>query len=237
MEGGVFLLGALFIGLVVAAIVWAWRAADQRQKALAALAAEMGLSFSAEDPFDLPERFGHLEVIDQGHDREASNVLHGEWDGRRVTAFDYEYKTGSGKDEDSHSLSVAVITCGCRFPGLFVRPEGFLDKVAGVLGDDDIDFESHEFSKKFYVNGPDRKFAYDVINGQMMEYLLGCEGWQIELSGSEAAIWSDEDWEPEGFRTALATLGGFLDRVPRFVWKDLGEDHEAARSSSAASGS
>jgi hypothetical protein len=34
-------------------------------------------------------------------------------------------------------------------PTLLVRPEGLLDKLAGIVGVDDIDFESSEFSKRF----------------------------------------------------------------------------------------
>ena len=71
----------------------------------------------------------------------------------------------------------------------------------------------------------------------MMEYLLGCGNWSFELDGYDVMIWTGRRWDPDEFRRAIATLQGFLDRIPRFVWKDLGSAQEAARSSSAASGS
>ena len=41
-----------------------------------------------------------------------------------------------------------------------------------MFGYQDIKFESAEFSKTFCVRSPDKKFAYDVCNAKMMEYLL-----------------------------------------------------------------
>jgi hypothetical protein len=121
------------------------------------------------------------------------------------------------------------MTLGCSFPELLIRPENFFDKLAAIVGFDDINFESHEFSKRFYVKGRDRKLAYDIITAPMMEYLLAYQGWSIELDGSDVIIWTGGTWKPEQFRSAIAVLGGFLDRVPHFVWKNLGEAREAGR--------
>jgi hypothetical protein len=47
---------------------------------------------------------------------------------------------------------------------LLVRPERWTDKVAAILGYEDVDFAAFpEFSRRFSVNGPDRVFARRLI--------------------------------------------------------------------------
>ena len=71
---------------------------------------------------------------------------------------------------------------------LVIDKEGFFSKVAQALGYDDIDFESHEFSRKFRVRAPNKKFAYDVCNGRMIEYLLSNSDLSIEIQCVVMAI-------------------------------------------------
>ena len=240
----------LVAAVVIAAILYGFYAAKKRREALRALAHELGLMFSEDDPLagqsyeqsqgwlaslfgsgrsGIPGRFGQFNALAVGDSRKGCNVMWGEHQGRQLCAFDYRYSTGSGKNRSTHRLSAAVVTLECSFSGLLIRPENFFDKIAAVVGFDDINFESHEFSKKFYVKGRDRKLAYDIIDAQMMEYLLRCQGWSIELAGIDIMIWTGGTWKPEEFRTAIATLQGFLDRVPRFVWKEMGEEREGGR--------
>lgn len=244
------LLLMLVAGAVIALVVYGFYAAKKRREALRALAHELGLSYSEGDPLGgqsfgqsrgwlaslfgsslsgIPGRFGQFGALSVGDSRKGYNVIWGEHQGRQLCAFDYQYSTGSGKNRHTHRLSAAAVTLGCRFPELVIRPENLFDKMAAVVGLDDIDFESHEFSKRFYVACRDRKLAYDIIDAQMMEYLLACRGWSIELDGTDAMIWTGSTWKPEEFRSAIATLQGFLDRVPRLAWKELGEEREAGR--------
>jgi hypothetical protein len=251
MEGaGVILIFMLFGAVVIGAVIWGIIAAKKRREALQALAAELGLSFSQDDPLQnqsfgqsqgflarifssgqsgIPGRFAQFGALSVGDSRKGCNALWGTHQGRELMAFDYQYSTGSGKNRSTHHLSAAVVTLECSFSELVIRPENFLDKIAAVVGLDDIDFESHEFSKRFYVKGGDRKMAYDIITAPMMEYLLAYQGWSIELHGCDVMIWTGRTWKPEDFRSAIAVLQGFLDRVPRFVWKELGEAREIGR--------
>ena len=252
---GVLLILVLFAGLIVGGITWACRAAKRRRQALAALAKELGLTFTFRDPTAIEghrpdpgplaglleeylERafagmmrpgwsglagdLGRFEALAAGDTRRASNVLHGRRHGRELSAFDYRYGIGSGVSRRTPRLSAAIAACNCSFPELLIRPEGLLDKLAGAVGSEDINFESHEFSKQFHVACADRKFAYAVIHAQMMEFLQGCPGWSLEMDGEDVVIWSGSRWSPEQFRSAIAVLEGFLDRIPRYLWKDLG---------------
>lgn len=259
--GAVIFSGIVLV--IIGVVVCRWQAARRRVEKLRALAAELGLEFSEEDPLvggggesrpllfrgyfgeifesllaslvrpgwlGTPGKFGQFGALSRGDSRRAYNVLHGRRRGRELSAFDFRYSEGSGKNRHTHRLSAAAVTCDCNFQELVIRPEGFLDKLAAAVGLDDIDFESHEFSQKFYVKSPDRKFAYSVITAQMMEFLLGSPGWSLEMHGEGVLIWTGSRWSPAEFRAAIAVLEGFLERVPHFVWKDLGGTEEADRS-------
>jgi len=227
MTGAPMALAALAAALLVGA-GWLWvRWWDaRRRRQMAALAASMGLAYSPDDPVDIPGRYGQLRALGWGYYRQAFNVIRGQFRGREALAFDYIYKTQEqgGKSRQTYHISVALVPCACRFPGLLVRPEGLLDRLAGAVGLEDVDFESHEFSKRFCVLAADRKFAYGVIVPQMMEYLLANPGWAIELNGPAAAIHTGSIWKIERFGPALEVLSGFLDRVPDHVWKELGAE-------------
>ena len=104
-----------------------------------------------------------------------------------------------------------------------VRPEGLADRLASATGrEEDIDFESQEFSNRFHVVCNDRKFAYDLIHPRMMEHLLVHPDWAVEVAGTAVLLYSPRLWGAEEVRAALEFLTGFLDLVPEFVWKDVG---------------
>jgi hypothetical protein len=107
---------------------------------------------------------------------------------------------------------------------LEVRPEGFGDTLKAMVGLDDIDFESEEFSRRFYVTSGDRKFAYDVIHPKMMEFLLARPCGRLELGGCWAVLCDDEDklWEPGQIEAWLVWLQAFVELWPDYLVKDLG---------------
>ena len=76
-------------------------------------------------------------------------MLHGEVRNRKAIAFDYNYWVGRVNHGKHHHVSAAIIACEAPFPEIVIRPEKALDKLVGAVGFEDIDFESHEFSKKF----------------------------------------------------------------------------------------
>src|SRR5205085_4299284 len=101
------------------------------------------------------------------------NTLRGPLDasGRAFGALagDYSYKItrSNGKTTSTSTYRFSYLIVKVPFPdtpGLLIRPETLMDKVAGALGFDDIDFESEEFSRRFLVKSPDKKFAYDVVS-------------------------------------------------------------------------
>src|SRR5204862_1433100 len=103
-----------------------------------------------------------------------------------ATAGDFTYKetSGSGKDERTTTYEFSYLLIRLPYgnvPDLLIRPEGFFDKLAAMIGFSDINFESAEFSRRFLVKSSDKKFAYDVIDPRMMDFLLATRPFPIDL--------------------------------------------------------
>jgi hypothetical protein len=108
-------------------------------------------------------------------------------------AFDYHYETHSTdskgrRQTHHHHFSFFILLLPRSFPELTIAREGVFSKIAQAFGFDDIDFESHEFSRKFCVRSKDKKFAYDVCHARFMEYLLANDDLNIEMEDSALAI-------------------------------------------------
>ncbi|HUU10727.1 MAG TPA: hypothetical protein VM431_09330 [Phycisphaerae bacterium] len=203
--------------LVVVGIVYSIIKARERREAMARLAAAMGLTYYPNDPWDLPARYAHLDLFQHGHSKRASNVLAGEMDDRSVVAFDYRYTTGSGKNQTTHHYQAAVLAMPILAPGVRMRPESVLDRVASWVGYDDIDFESDEFSRRYYVTGKDRRFAYDIFHTRLIEYLLGCgTAPSLEMQGPIVLLY-DGGREAENLRRLLMVGQEIIRSIPDYV--------------------
>ena len=156
-----FVLIAVVIGI---AIVVGLLAAAKRRQAMAVWASGKGLQFSAGKDHSFDNRFAAFKCLRQGNSRYAHNIISGVCDGLEIQAFDYHYVTGSGKNRTTHTFSAMLVKSPLPLQPLYIRRENIFDKVTEFFGLDDIDFESAEFSRKFFVKAPDKKWAYDVIH-------------------------------------------------------------------------
>ncbi len=225
---GVFI--ALIAVVVVTAIVVGHLQAKKRREELAALADRLGWRFDPEDDADHDDRFAQFEVFRRGHSRRAFNTLRGDIDvsGRRLRAqagdFRYQVTRSNGKSSSTttYRFSYLIVHLPWRTPALLVRPEGVFDKVAGAFGFDDIDFESAEFSRRFFVKSDDKRFAYDVLHPRMMEFLLAERPAMIDVEAGKCCFTDgSRRWRPEQFEGQIDFLDRFLEQWPRHVVQDL----------------
>jgi len=178
----------VFGALVVAGIAGAVRqnrAGRQRAIDLRILAERLAFDdFNPDRDESCVLGWGFLSRLAQGSERYAFNVLRGSYHDQSLFVFDYHCQTGSGKNTQEHNLTMLMLVFKEIFPQLTIGPENLGLKIAEAFGvANDIQFESAEFSRKFCVRSPDKKFAYDVCNPQMIEYLLANPGLQIEIQG------------------------------------------------------
>ena len=208
--------------VIVVGTIYGLIQARQRLEALNELALRLGLNFSAAEDYALPERYGFLKQLAQGDDRYARNVLSGIYQQNQVLVFDYHYATyhtdKNGTHKEDHWFSFFILTLPMVFPDLTIRRENFFTKIAEVFGYQDINFESAEFSKAFNVRSPDKKFAYDVCNSKMMEYLLANRDLSIEIENNVLALAYNTRLSAEQIEANLQRLVEIRSRLPEYLF-------------------
>lgn len=215
------LIFIVFIAFFILLMVYSIIEAQRRRKEMQAYASSKGLQFTSGKYRDLDRRFPLFSCLRRGHGRYASNVIIGELEKFPVCMFDYRYKTGSGKNETTHNFSAVILDTEMPLRPLFIRQENFFDKVGEFIGFDDIDFESQEFSKKFYVKSPDKKWAYDIIHQKTMEYLLLAPKFTIEFQGSNIIAYRDRRFSINDFETAVTVIQDLVRMFPDYLLKEL----------------
>jgi len=206
------------IAIIVVVVVIGYIAAQKRREAMAAVAGRLGLRFQPRKDRGLARQYRFLDKLRRGSNRYAFNILSGSYQGHDAMLFDYHYQTGSGKDTHHHYFSFFILQLPMSFPELVIDKEGFFSKIAQAVGYDDIDFESHEFSRKFCVRSADKKFAYDVCNARMIEYLLSNTDMSIEIEGDSLAISFRRRLAPEQIEPNLNRLITVRSLMPEYLF-------------------
>jgi hypothetical protein len=223
-----------FVLIIVVAIaaaigfaIWNSRMKDKRRKELAGWAQVNGLKFLPDRDNSIWLRYQLFKCLQRGDNRYAYNIMVGTSGTRVMSAFDYHYETHSTNSKGQrqthhHYLSALVVDAGLPLKPLFIRPEGLLDKVTEFVGIEDIDFESAEFSQKFFVKSPDRRWAYDVLHQKTMELMLAYPRFHIDFQGTQVMAYYDNKTFSLGeFGSALKVVTGILDYLPPGVVEEL----------------
>jgi hypothetical protein len=214
---------AILIGLIA---YGSYVQARKRREALRAVADRLGLSFEPANDHTLHRDYGHA-VFDKGRSRKGYNSIYGGMilAGRRIRIRmgDYQYTTGHGKHQQTHRISYATFQLPwIGTPDLLIRRENIGDKFIGSIGFDDIDFESEEFSRAYWVKSGNKRYAYDVIHPEMMEFLLKGPTPHVEIVRDVCLIlegWGR--WAPDTFEGAPGWFEAFLDRWPEHLTHEL----------------
>ena len=208
--------------VTVIGVIYGMRQANKRLEGLFGLAQRLGLNFSAAEDYGLADRYSFLKQLAQGENRYARNVFSGTYQQNQVLAFDYHYETyyqdKNGRRTEDHWFSFFILTLPAAFPDLTIRRENFLTNVAQAFGYQDIKFESAEFSKAFCVRSPDKKFAYDVFNAKMMEYLLANRDLSVEIENQVLALAFNTCLSAEQIESNLQRLVEIRSRLPEYLF-------------------
>ena len=211
-----FIVGV--VAVIFVALIFGIISAQKRRQAMMALAARLGLSYYPGKDRNIASRYNFIDKMRAGRDRYAYNILSGRYQDHEVTIFDYHYKTGSGKDTHHHHLSFFILILPSSFPELVIAKEGFFSKIGQALGYDDIDFESHEFSRKFCVRSKDKKFAYDICNARMIEFLLSNTDLNIEIDNNILSISFGHRLSPVDIEPNLNRLIAIRSLLPEYLF-------------------
>jgi hypothetical protein len=227
---GVGLIFFAFVALVIVGIIYGVRAERQRREALEKFAADLGLSLDTSNNDSIPRELQHFTTFNQGDDRTAYNTLTGSVTigGRsfpiRIGDYRYDTTSGTGKDRTTttHRLSYLHVRLPFVFPAsMTVRRENVMDRIAGAIGFEDIDFESSDFSRKFYVRCSERKLAYDLLDPRMIEWYLGTEPPTLEIENVDVLLTDGRVWTADQMRWRLQWATEFIERWPTHLVQQL----------------
>jgi len=215
--GLLLVLGLLAMG----AIAWlSFVAKQKRRQGFATMALQLGFEYSPQDPFGiLAEPFA---LFEKGDGRGVENVLWGRWQDLDVRLFDYWYYEESTDSKGNRHRTyyrfdcvIALVEAACS--RLVIEHENLGTRLANALTFHDIEFESEDFNKTFYVKSPDVKFANDLIDARMMDWLLAHgKGFSFEVDGTEL-LCSCKKIQPMAIVPLLGTAKAFRDHIPRVV--------------------
>jgi hypothetical protein len=212
-----FLFAAIIAGSISAA---RRRTANvSRTLELKLLAERLGFSgFDAGPNLGFVLGWEFLKCLSQGENRYAFNILEGTYHDQKLFVFDYHFQTGSGKDQDHRYYTIFMLIVPEAFPGILIRPQDMLGRIEGVFDAENIKFESAEFSKRYQVHCGDRKFAYDVCNPQMMQYLLENPGLAIEIQGPVISLALTPQLPVSDFEFNLQRIAQIRALLPQYLF-------------------
>ncbi len=159
----------------------------------ARIANEMGMRFSADDPFDLTGRYWGFVLTCAGHSALAENVIYGRCRGWRLRAFDYSFEAGHGQRRLLRRYSVIVADTDLRLPDVLMwnaadnehipltvrRPVGRLGQWLVLTGMNYADVPARAFAD----------FADEPVN--------------IQINRRSVMLCSADRWKPAEFANAI----------------------------------
>lgn len=200
---------------------------ERRSNAMALKARELGLMYRKESDRHTAGAYTFLDQFEkQSGSRESYslNTIKGDFDGRSVTLFDFHFLSDEtvwwwAPSWNRHCyFSFIVLNLEKGFPELTLAKEGIFSKIAQALGFDDIDFESHEFSRHYKVHCNDKKFAYDFCNAKMIGYLLDQPVIAIEIERNALALGFDSQYKVEKIGRHLTHLVKVRSFMPNYLF-------------------
>ena len=197
----------------------------QRREAFQQLADTLGFQYVAGKDWGLADRFNFLNKLAQGSNRYAYNILSGQTEQKEsIYIFDYHFETYSRnsigrRKTNHHRFSFFILLMPQPFPELTVMREGIFSKIAQAVGYDDIDFESHEFSRKYCVRSKNKKFAYDICHARMIDYLLDNNDLTLEIDGPALAVGFNVRLRVDQIRRNYERLQQIRNLIPQYLFE------------------
>ncbi len=225
--------------------VWDRSWAARRRRAVDSLANRYGFQRCSpsqlEAVFELTPPETALRELRFGGLRGFDNVVCGSWRGLQMTAADYFRVTVDHAGGRTYWwYAVALTELGVALPYLEIDPVGALERpVEGLFrleekgsaalkrlvgkepepgpSEGEVRFESKEFSRAFQVTAADPQYAHELVDADMMAWLLGTGGrYSFAVLGSQVLTYTrHHGWKMAEFPLLLDALADFCARIPR----------------------
>jgi hypothetical protein len=214
------------LGVVVFMILgilgtWAASLRAKRAEEMPVVAARAGLGFSEFDVFNTAAV--PFALFREGDGRRIQNMMWKDAPGH-PRVFEYGYyrihKDKNGNEYQSWQwFGCALAQHNGKWPELHITKQRFIDRAAQSLGLPDIELESEEFNRAYLVQCEDRKFATDLLDPQMMEFILGTKGLvNFATKGRFLLVITSQIDTAAAMVGLLGVAEGFVAHVQPLVW-------------------
>lgn len=167
--------------------LYAMHKSKQRGQELKKIAYDLGMEYSPEDEYDLPDQLRDFRLFRRGMRKRVSHVLRRqeelmEYD---IRVFDYRYLKWMGKAAKRFDQTVFYLhSTKLGLPEMWLRPETIFHKIGELFGRGDIDFIRHpKFSGQYRLTGGDEHFVRHHFTDEVLNYFTVEKGWSIEGVG------------------------------------------------------
>jgi hypothetical protein len=194
---GVLYAVILIAGLIVLYVLGAMLIWVKRQWSLMRTAKALGFTYNWYDRWQIPTKCSFLPLFSKSTGGKVGAIVHGSREGVEIYVFNFRRRPDWGPSRIFRWwTTVVVFEMSYNFPFFYLRKEEFSDKLAAMIGHDDIDdFKNKGFNREFYVKAADRDFAHDLMTDEMVEFVMshvGKENINIEMSRAVMAFHLDK---------------------------------------------
>ena len=214
-----FIYTCLAVGVFV---MWIRSRIERERHALVAKWAEHhDLGFRTAASADVWPRISPFSWFEKGDNHAVHDVLTTDRARRPLWCFEHSYDRHSsdgegGTDTTTHWSSNVLFEVKASLDLVEVRPERWLDKLAAVVGFDDIDFGGDEFSSRYHVKSASAPWARRVINARVRYVLLETPTRiQLALGGRHVLVQRTERIGPHHWDELIDIGTRLLDALPQ----------------------
>lgn len=196
---------------------------QKRMNQMHAAAKQLGYAFF-EKQADLGDTADGFDLFSRGRYREKTNFLSTNVAGAAITLFDYCYIVGRGRTQRTRRQSVMLFGLPqLDLPAFSLCPERLGDKLQGLNGQQDIDFESEpRFSSAYVLRGHDEAQIRALFSDEKLAFFARRPGLSIEGNGRKLLYYR------AGKRVSPKTIPSFVEEGLAVLHLLAGEEAPSA---------
>lgn len=136
--------------------------------------------------------------------------------------FDYQYTISSGKNSTTYRFSVVVAQTTLALPTMTLSPENVGYSVGKFFGMRELQVESEDFNKRYFIKSSDNKMALDLLHPLAIETLLRQPNYEWQMAGPFVMLHLHRNISGPEFEGLMGCINEFLKQIPTYYRQDHG---------------